>query len=863
MYSVYKKLTAQDIAVIPFNAHKQYSFASSSASTNRITHFDASWSSQSIDTFSSGASGGSASRDTINTIKYSQIDHLYYKGWKRNLNNRLGEIHYLKHKRELYDKVKVISTPTGLYGSQIKPSTFYLSASNHNISGSDTPYYEIADDGYGNLFISGSNISEEYNTDIRTNILKIGPEKGFKRYDLNVIFEDFEAGVYFRRGKRRINTISNYTTPAFGDEFDDSYYFNLLNYRNVNYSKQYLREGHFPSIDFNGTTSQIKIFNDEKFHFNIGDDFTINLWVKVENNDVSDKIYLISKSTTRTVIPSPITGLANTLPLRTTGSSQTKDEPSGPQYPFEVFVKNNNTTDNSPFLYFSRSDGNGLVEVSSSFTTSSMQHVTCRYSSSQMEIFINGIGSGYSGSDNVLRFETQNNANLYIGNKGGNSNQLSGSMSQINIYDDPLTDTQILNHYSSSNNSPYIGNCFYETGIATITHPNYVDKLDLNAISWDVSALSYIQQKSITDTDVGFGTANITGVSFKPDGTRAFISQNQDPDSIIEVNFRTPWDISTMFTSSGEVVTLDISASLMEAQGTADDAIRDVDVKPDGSKMYFVGKNTDHIYQYDLDRSWILSTAAFTTSASLSSQDSVPEDIFFKPDGYKMWMVGNTNNEIFEYNLSTPWELSTLSYSGNSLDLGGSSLGTVGAPMGVSFKPDGKTFIIVESAGTDRLLEYSLETAWDITSTCTLVNTVSTIGTQDTTPLGLFVREDGIKLFIAGAQNDALLEYDLSDNNRNNFHYKFQGTHLIYENEYQCTVDEHEFTNTMNPSARKYRNSNCEDLADFTTSSLFNPYVTTIGLYSEEGDLLVVGKLGQPIRMSDETDTTFVLRWDT
>jgi len=106
-----------------------------------------------------------------------------------------------------------------------------------------------------------------------------------------------------------------------------------------------------------------------------------------------------------------------------------------------------------------------------------MQHVTCRYSSSQMEIFINGIGSGYSGSDNVLRFETQNNANLYIGNKGGNSNQLSGSMSQINIYDDPLTDTQILNHYSSSNNSPYIGNCFYETGIATITHPNYVDKL--------------------------------------------------------------------------------------------------------------------------------------------------------------------------------------------------------------------------------------------------------------------------------------------------------------------------------------------------------------------------------------------------
>ena len=53
------------------------------------------------------------------------------------------------------------------------------------------------------------------------------------------------------------------------------------------------------------------------------------------------------------------------------------------------------------------------------------------------------------------------------------------------------------------------------------------------------------------------------------------------------------------------------------------------------------------------------------------------------------------------------------------------------------------------------------------------------------------------------------------------------------------------------------------ELANFTTSSYFKPYVTTIGLYNENNDLLVVGKLGQPIRMSDETDTTFIMRWDT
>ncbi len=92
---------------------------------------------------------------------------------------------------------------------------------------------------------------------------------------------------------------------------------------------------------------------------------------------------------------------------------------------------------------------------------------------------------------------------------------------------------------------------------------------------------------------------------------------------------------------------------------------------------------------------------------------------------------------------------------------------------------------------------------------------------------------------------------------------KFQGTHLMYEHEYQCTIDEHEFNQTSNLSTREISSNNNYNLAGFTTSSYFKPYVTTIGLYNEAGDCLVVGKLGQPVRMSNETDTTFILRWDT
>ena len=67
----------------------------------------------------------------------------------------------------------------------------------------------------------------------------------------------------------------------------------------------------------------------------------------------------------------------------------------------------------------------------------------------------------------------------------------------------------------------------------------------------------------------------------------------------------------------------------------------------------------------------------------------------------------------------------------------------------------------------------------------------------------------------------------------------------------------------LNISTRKIQSDQYPELSDITTGSLWKPYVTTIGLFNENNELLVVGKLGQPIRMSDETDTTFILRWDT
>ena len=58
---------------------------------------------------------------------------------------------------------------------------------------------------------------------VESNLLNIGPLKGFERFDLNTIdgYEikniNYEINGFYRDGKLRTNTISTYSTPDFGD----------------------------------------------------------------------------------------------------------------------------------------------------------------------------------------------------------------------------------------------------------------------------------------------------------------------------------------------------------------------------------------------------------------------------------------------------------------------------------------------------------------------------------------------------------------------------------------------------------------------------------------------------------------------
>ena len=57
--------------------------------------------------------------------------------------------------------------------------------------------------------------------------------------------------------------------------------------------------------------------------------------------------------------------------------------------------------------------------------------------------------------------------------------------------------------------------------------------------------------------------------------------------------------------------------------------------------------------------------------------------------------------------------------------------------------------------------------------------------------------------------------------------------------------------------------NNTEVYHDFITGSEFSPYVTTVGLYNANHDLIVVGKFPRPLPISLNTDTTYIINFDT
>lgn len=231
-------------------------------------------------------------------------------------------------------------------------------------------------------------------------------------------------------------------------------------------------------------------------------------------------------------------------------------------------------------------------------------------------------------------------------------------------------------------------------------------------------------------------------VKFNGDGTKMYTVGNTS-DSVFQYSLSTAFDLST---ASYDSVSFSVASQ--------DDSPFGILFNNDGTKLYMVGNTSDSVHQYSLSTAYNLSTASYdSVSFSFASQDATPLGIDFNNDGTKLYMVGNGNDAVYQYSLSTAYDISTLSYDSVSLSVSGQA----SFPIGLAVNGDG-TALYVVGYSSDSVYQYSMSSAYDL-STASYDSVSFNFATQDDKPTGFTFNNSGTKMYMIGETSDAVYQY--------------------------------------------------------------------------------------------------------
>lgn len=198
---------------------------------------------------------------------------------------------------------------------------------------------------------------------------------------------------------------------------------------------------------------------------------------------------------------------------------------------------------------------------------------------------------------------------------------------------------------------------------ATIYQYSMPTAFDIGAASYDSKSKNISAQET---TPKSF--------AFSSDGTKMYAVGTL---YVRYYTLSTPWDISTA-----------TYVSLMNP--SLDSQLGGITFKPDGTIIYLTGDQSNRVYSIALATAWdIFSYSSFLGTISydsftLTTQSTTPKKVFLKSDGTKMYLITKTSFS-YEYNLSTPWDIRTATYTG-IYDYHGD--------QGITFSDDGNYLIV-------------------------------------------------------------------------------------------------------------------------------------------------------------------------
>jgi uncharacterized protein YhjY with autotransporter beta-barrel domain len=250
------------------------------------------------------------------------------------------------------------------------------------------------------------------------------------------------------------------------------------------------------------------------------------------------------------------------------------------------------------------------------------------------------------------------------------------------------------------------------------------------------------------------GQNSPSGITFNPDGTRMFIA-GFSANRVIQYTLSTPFDISeaTFLTNS-----------FCNIGGEALDGTN-IEFNSDGTKFFLTDMGDDDVEIYSLTTAYDISTCVSQGNKSFTL-DSSPNlrAITFSNDGKNIYLLDRASNgHVFQYSLSSPYDLSNETLVKNFSPSGGGLIANGGDVRGIKFSSDGSKMYITTGEG-DTINEYSLSTPFNLAGTVTYVGSYNT-SEELTQVWGITFNTDGSKMFIMDYDTDKssdVHEYNLS-----------------------------------------------------------------------------------------------------
>ena len=260
------------------------------------------------------------------------------------------------------------------------------------------------------------------------------------------------------------------------------------------------------------------------------------------------------------------------------------------------------------------------------------------------------------------------------------------------------------------------------------------------SVGYDLAGASYDSVSFSVSSQATFSYS----LAFNADGTKVYVVGLLSA-SVFQYSLSTAFDIST---ASYDSVSFNFSAQ------DVDGNMYKVVFKGDGTKMYLLSVTNDSVFQYSLSTAFDLSTASYdSVSFNVTSQDGIPVSLAFNNDGTKMYILGNANDSVYQYSLSTAFDVSTASYDSVSFSVAAQE----NQPFIMALSSDG-TKMYIAGATNKSIFQYGLSTAYDL-STASYDSVSFGLSSQDSAPQDIVFNSDGAKMYMIGDANDTIYQY--------------------------------------------------------------------------------------------------------